>query len=156
MAAKMRRKPPPAINPRMYRHFAVVTVAITALLAFFANGENHEALAAATRAQAAPDKPRAEQPKPLARQTVERPASWGTDVSDSFGEPMIRPSHQWAAWKPAPVAAAVRAATLPGALGSDVSEDPRQPEDAAPEPSAAQVAALAAASRLRSGSHGND
>ena len=42
-----RTAPPPAVNSRMYRHFAVITVAVTGLLAMFAHGENGEAAQAA-------------------------------------------------------------------------------------------------------------
>ena len=41
----MRRTIAPAIPPKMYRHFAVVTVLLTAGLALFADGENREAVA---------------------------------------------------------------------------------------------------------------
>ena len=40
----MRRAITPAIPPRLYRHFALVTVATTAMLAFFADGENRQAI----------------------------------------------------------------------------------------------------------------
>jgi hypothetical protein len=35
----------PAITPKVYRHFAAITVAITLTLGFFANGEGRQALA---------------------------------------------------------------------------------------------------------------
>ncbi len=35
----------PAIPPKMYRHFAVVTVLLTACIAMFADGENRQAVA---------------------------------------------------------------------------------------------------------------
>ena len=38
----MRRAVTPAIPPSMYRHFAIVTVALTMGLAMFADGENRE------------------------------------------------------------------------------------------------------------------
>lgn len=157
-AQGMRRKPPPSINPRMYRHFAALTVAITALLAFFANGENHEALAAAAGDTAAPAKPRAERPKPLVRQTAEPPGSWGSDENSGFGEPLIRPSGGFSAWMPTPPApSAVQHTTRPGSLaGDDGREQPSEAASATAEPSAAQIAAIAAASRLRSGARGND
>ena len=60
----MRRAVTPAIPPSMYRHFAIVTLALTTGLAMFAQGENREAQAAqAPRAQ--PTKPAA--PPVLAR-----------------------------------------------------------------------------------------
>lgn len=44
--AAMVRAKTSAIPPKMYRHFALVTVAVTASIAMFANGENREAVAA--------------------------------------------------------------------------------------------------------------
>jgi len=35
----------PAITPKVYRHFAAITVAVTLTLGFFANGEGRQALA---------------------------------------------------------------------------------------------------------------
>ncbi len=40
-----RRMPAPVLSPRVFRHFAVVTVAVTACIAMFADGENREAIA---------------------------------------------------------------------------------------------------------------
>lgn len=40
-----RRSPAPVLSPRVFRHFAVITVAVTACIAMFADGENREALA---------------------------------------------------------------------------------------------------------------
>jgi len=42
----MARALTPAVPPKMYRHFAVFTIALTAGLAMFADGENREAIAA--------------------------------------------------------------------------------------------------------------
>ena len=42
----MARLQTPAIPAKMYRHFAVVTLLLTASVAFFADGENREAVAA--------------------------------------------------------------------------------------------------------------
>jgi hypothetical protein len=41
----------PALNPALYRHFAVLTVACTLVLAIFSDGENREAVATEIRAQ---------------------------------------------------------------------------------------------------------
>ena len=40
-----------AIPPKMYRHFAVVTVLITLLIAIFADGENRQAIGSELKAQ---------------------------------------------------------------------------------------------------------
>ena len=64
----MRRTATPAITAQMYKHFATLTVACTALVAFFANGEKQQAVAAetaTTRPQESSLRPQAElQPSP--------------------------------------------------------------------------------------------
>jgi hypothetical protein len=150
----MRRNPPSAINPRMYRHFAVVTLAITALIAFFANGENHKAAAADTASKIAA-KPIPERPKPmLVAPEDESPGTWGGDVSSAFGEPMIRLSRGAGTWMPTPLPSPSAQSILARDGSPLASEDRGSPEGAAP--SAEQIAALAAASRRRSGARGND
>lgn len=53
------------VSPKLFRHFAVITVVITSGLAMFANGENREALAETIKAQQAKNSARhAEQGKP--------------------------------------------------------------------------------------------
>ncbi len=144
----------------MYRHFAVLTVAITALLAFFANGENHKAAAVAAGREP-PARALTVRPKPsLVTEAVEDPGSWGSDESDGFGEPMmISSSGGFGAAISRPFAAvgASRAAIRDGSrLASEGSGD--EPTEATPAaaPSAAQIAAAAAASRLRSGAPADD
>lgn len=73
----MRRAVTPAIPPSMYRHFAVLTVVLTACLAMFAEGENREAQAAPA-AQAA--KPAA--PVALVTATSTNAAARAADWSD--------------------------------------------------------------------------
>jgi hypothetical protein len=53
----MRRAVTPAIPPSMYRHFAILTVVLTACLAMFAEGENREARAAPAAHAAKPAAP---------------------------------------------------------------------------------------------------
>jgi hypothetical protein len=45
-----RRAPPATVTPRMYRHFAVLTLAITLVVGVFADGENRKAAASEVRA----------------------------------------------------------------------------------------------------------
>ena len=44
----MRRAVAPAVPPKAYRHFAIVTLAVTASLAMFAEGEGRERKGAPT------------------------------------------------------------------------------------------------------------
>lgn len=88
----VRKKQQPAGALRMYRHFAIVTVALTAALALFADGESREAMAEEIAAR--------EQRNELAHASAEKfgkprlvrkePASAGSFGSDGgdFGEPM--------------------------------------------------------------------
>lgn len=138
----MRRNAHPAITPSMYRHFATVTVAITALLAFFANGENHQAVAAN-----AADEPAAAQ-SPTPRLKFHRKANFGTWGED---EAMGQPSSAAPAHNPF---------ALRGDEATPQTSGP-QPQDgeeaqAPAAPTAEQIAAATAASRLRSGAHEMD
>jgi hypothetical protein len=153
----MRRNPPSAIKPQMYRHFAVATLAITALIAFFANGENHKAAAAAANASKIAAKPIPERPKPmLVAPADDSPGSWGGDVSSAFGEPMIRLSRDAGTWMPEPLASPGASRILAPDGTTLASEDGGSAEAAVAAPSATQISALAAASRQRSGSRGGD
>lgn len=80
----MRRAVTPAIAPSLYRHFAVVTVLLTAILAMFAEGESLEAQAAAV-AQPASAKPAAQAVLATANgATRQAPGWWYVDsYSDS-------------------------------------------------------------------------
>jgi hypothetical protein len=155
----MRRNPPSAIKPQMYRHFAVATLAITALIAFFANGENHKAAAAAANAGKIAAKPIPERPKPmLVAPADDSPGSWGGDVSSAFGEPMIRLSRDAGTWMPEPLASP-GASRILGPDGTTLASEDGGSAETAPAvaaPSAEQISALAAASRRRSGARGND
>jgi hypothetical protein len=88
----MRRTVTPAIPPSMYRHFAIVTLALTTGLAMFAQGENREAQAAHV-ARPQPAKPAAPAvlatASPSAASQVS-PGAWGSDseFDNSFGKPM--------------------------------------------------------------------
>lgn len=149
----MRRHSTPAITPRMYRHFAAMTLALTALLAFFANGENHQAIAAAAEAEAGPPPPQAARATPTPESEPEADSgSWGGETDVTFGQPMMRASARfggWAAGSFDPRRAGPEDPTI-----ADDEEADRAPEDESAAPSAAQIAAVAEASRLRSGSRG--
>lgn len=83
----------PALKPSMYRHFAVVTVAITLVMVIFSDGENREAIAAEIQAQhdaeaarIARSKPRYGTPKLAQKQP---PARWSefNENTGHFGDP---------------------------------------------------------------------
>jgi hypothetical protein len=65
----------------MYRHFAVLTLSLTGLVAFFANGENQDAAAqAAPPPAAAPVKAPEAKPQPEAEPADSDVGSWGPDI----------------------------------------------------------------------------
>lgn len=75
------------VTPQMYRHFAVLTIAITAAVALFADGENREAMASEIRPQTAPA------PAPTPAQITRKDGrgggfGGGAEFDSSFGEPM--------------------------------------------------------------------
>jgi hypothetical protein len=81
------RRATPAIPPKMYRHFAVVTILLTAVLALFADGENGEA-ARALVAQQAANPPPAGPPRLVQKAPVSAWSSDGDDSGFEFGSPM--------------------------------------------------------------------
>lgn len=157
----MRRNTTGPITSEMYRHFATVTVALTALVAFFANGESHKATASASQSHRA-------QPAPAPKQQFEIPqdrdagrdsGSFGSDDNDGFGQPMVE-AGGGGSWLPNPF-------VLSAGRPKPIVEDPSMPHDeaggpgaeepsAAGQPNAGQIAAVAAASRMRSGSGTGD
>jgi hypothetical protein len=93
----MVRALPSAIPPKMYRHFALVTVLLTTGIAMFADGENREAAAAQIEAREGQDALWQDAPAELARPPVRivtqrhrrSVQSGGLDGFDrSFGQPM--------------------------------------------------------------------
>ena len=87
----------PAIPPKMYRHFAIVTVALTAAIALFANGENREAVAAQIEERQQQEeleqKSRERFGKPTIRRSSRKPrparfSDSGAEFDESFGRPM--------------------------------------------------------------------
>jgi hypothetical protein len=96
--AKIRTK---AVDPKIYRHFAVITVVATVLLAVFASGENREAIAAAAEAhQDELARERAASRPAYGNATLvenqRQPAHFSDfgDTGGSFGEPMDRTGAQ--------------------------------------------------------------
>ena len=87
------RRVAPAIPPSVFRHFAIVTLALTTALAMFAEGENREVQAA----QIQPERVEEQRPPVIVRRapdtaSVPAPLGWSDDSGDdgSFGQPMER------------------------------------------------------------------
>jgi hypothetical protein len=83
-----------ALKPSMYRHFAVLTVAITLVLVIFSDGENRQAVAAELQAQHDAEAARIERSKPkygTPRLVQRQRASVWRDFNEggggSFGDP---------------------------------------------------------------------
>jgi hypothetical protein len=87
------RRVAPAIPPSVFRHFAIVTLALTTTLAMFAEGENREVQPAGIQPGAAEEK---QAPAIVRREPAQAsaPASFGwnddSDVDGGFGQPMER------------------------------------------------------------------
>jgi hypothetical protein len=158
----MRRNSTPAITSQMYRHFAVTTVALTGLVAFFANGESHEATAASAIASHRLSPPHPAVSEQLTDSDADAdPGSWGSDDEGDLGQSLSDSVAGSGARRPNPFALhpGSRAGTgedpslLDGQGGDEAAADLAP---AAGAPTAGQIAAAAAASRLRSGAGGND
>ncbi len=88
----------PSIPPKMYRHFAIVTVLLTAGLAMFANGENREAVAAHFESRAEENELRRESYAKFGAPKVgenedarpRTPHGWNDGNDGDFGRPMER------------------------------------------------------------------
>ena len=79
-----------SITPKMYRHFAAVTLAATVGLAMFANGETREAVAREVEQAGKP--PAQAGPNDFVRKEAPSQGSFGTDdwVDAGFGQPTDR------------------------------------------------------------------
>lgn len=84
----------PMLKPGMYRHFAVLTVAVTLMLVIFADGENRQAVAAEIEAQQnaevariARSKPRYGTPRLQQRQQAARYDDFIEGDGGNFGDP---------------------------------------------------------------------
>jgi hypothetical protein len=138
----------------MYRHFAILTVAITALMAFFANGENQKAVAAAADPGEQRAMPHAVASKPQPEIDPDPDiGTWGDDGDNLVGQPTIG-SYAGAAvpaFNPFGLNRNRQTSAAPSALDEQDGD-----ESESEAPTASQIAAAAAASRLRSGARGND
>jgi hypothetical protein len=146
----------------MYRHFAIVTLAATGMLAVFAEGENAKALTEQV-AERAP-----QEEAPMERKAVKVAArqpggAWGSDLGATLGTPTISAGggsrELSASWWPE----LSRSGYTPDYLARLSDEERRSLEEAVSEnlgnsagEAAGQRARLEAASRARSGSTGRD
>jgi hypothetical protein len=91
----MRRSRTPAIPPKMYRHFALVTVLLTAVIAMFASGENRNAVSTHIEEQTAENEQRRESyarfGAPKVGGTPAPTAGSFADHEGEFGRPMDNP-----------------------------------------------------------------
>ena len=69
-----RREQSTAVTAKMYRHFAVLTVAVTLMVGLFADGETREA--AASEVRAVPLSPQSARPTQLVRKDRRTSASF--------------------------------------------------------------------------------
>src|SRR5688572_985632 len=83
-----RRVKQQAITAKMYRHFATLTIAVTAAVAVFADGENREAIA--TEVSSAPRPAPSAGPSELARKDSGSRGSFASEggYDGAFGQPM--------------------------------------------------------------------
>lgn len=161
------------ISPSVFRHFAIITIAITGCVALFADGESREAIVSQVEARSARnDLLKAEADK-LGTRTLKASGlrlrdskrsylAFAPDepVSDSnYGAPMDG-SETTVGESLRPHGAGLN---LPGAARQTATAPPGLPTGAAPaarkqqaQPTAEQLAAIAAASRARSGSSSED
>lgn len=162
----MARVHTPAIPARMYRHFAVVTLALTAMLAFFADGENRQAADQKVAAKRQHDALRRESYARFGAPTVGgQPAPVGhfsmdADADGDFGKPMDSPSGGYVG-SPAPSADPLTQLGYSQAYLNSLGKEERQKLLEGLRQSGMldenerrrQSAALSAASARRSGAH---
>jgi hypothetical protein len=84
----------PMLKPGMYRHFAVLTVAVTLVMVIFADGENRQAIASEIEAQQnaeaariARSKPKFGTPRLQQRQQAARYRDFVNGDGGNFGDP---------------------------------------------------------------------
>ena len=148
----MRRAQTPAITSQMYKHFATVTVILTVAVAFFANGENEQASAAQQAARSSTAHNASASAPPAFRDATGDGGGWGFDDDSNDSSTLAAPSSDSEALPP-PLAGI--SAPSPSVDGSNQAKGAAQAVDA-PMPTAEEIAAAQAASRLRSGSPGDD
>lgn len=153
----MRRHPNSTITPQMYRHFAMVTLVMTALMAFFADGESRKAVAAAPSVER-------HLPTPLPASQMSQPdidseagpGSWGSDEGETDQQPKFGSYTGPSAPVSNPFGLSRSRHLSPGPPPIESQDDTKSPSPRPTAPTAAQIEAAADASRVRSGAAGND
>ncbi len=151
--------------PRIYRHFAIVTLAVTALVGIFADGENREAIAQAQQQQSR-EPIRIKPPEKKEREGREG-GSFGS-VGGRFGTPMVNPggsrsdaietigpSQVPARTNPTGLSDAEFARLSPKEREALIQKIREQQFGLSPEIRARQIENLVAASTARSGAESN-
>jgi hypothetical protein len=165
----VRRANTQAVSAQMYRHFAVLTVAVTLVVGVFADGESRQAVASEVRAAQRPAAHAG--PTRLARKDSPAQASFSSDggFDGNFGAPMdaagaaaqdgVLPG-DYAAGDPGGLPAGFTQYGVPSDTWASLTEAQKKAlmarqkaaEAAAQAPErAAQIDSLLAASRARSG-----
>ena len=158
----MVRALPSAIPPKMYRHFALVTVLFTTVIAMFADGENREARATQVEQREEPEVSTAEVAKPvIARRTTHPHRRFSPNISEfdvAFGAPMDRALGSLGAYTTQVAAEVTQAGYSEGYLSSLRAEERdllltglAREGLLSPEERERKSAALIAASHVRSG-----
>ena len=163
--------PPLPISPRLLKHFAAATAALTALIALFAGGEQsqvaQELAEREARNQLAQSEAEVIGPRELGQPDTGRTqGSWGSDGPASAGfsggstAPDPSPGLAWRSQLGAMRRQPRFVVPAPGATNRDLphGEDAEAARDTPAEPTsptAEQAAALLQSSQARSGSSGN-
>lgn len=162
------------IDPKMYRHFAGVTLAVSVVVGVFADGETQEAMAqteARTKLKAAEAKKNG--PAKIGDNRTRQKGQFGgetsrygegSDSSIAGADPVLKPTGPGLAAGPMPVWLEIDSATLArmtpaqkAAYLKKLEEERQRRETQGPVmPTQAQISALAAASAARSGSDSID
>ena len=162
----MRRTATPAITAQMYKHFATLTVAFTALVAVFANGEKQQAVAAETAVSRphetqAHSRMRNRSLLQSTRAVRTREAGATTRLKASVSPRSASSSPE--SWFSSPFGSTperrVGLGDYPTLQDSEDGDETPSLHGAAADPTvptAAEIAAAAAASRQRSGASGSD
>jgi hypothetical protein len=147
----MRRTSEPTLSPRMYKQFALLTVALTGAMALFANGADEQASAASVAEHGLVERNSVKAPNPTFRRTGNRTSLWARDDSAEFGSPTMAAPSSGPTGLPPPLAGMPDVAQP---AGDDTADADGRDAPAAARPTTDDIAAAIAASRLRSDAGG--
>ncbi|MCW1383377.1 hypothetical protein OLX02_11150 [Novosphingobium sp. KCTC 2891] len=160
------------IDPKMYRHFAALTLVISISVAIFADSDQEESIAAQVQQQehqAELKRQETEKAKPKPVLVDARGGGWGSESGD-FGAPMDSGGSDGGSVVvlPPPMANTIQVEVDPRMLAQmtpaqrqaylkKLDEEKRRREAQGPyRPTTAELQSLRSASALRSGSEGDD